>query len=226
MSTMMDALASWLEVSGVPRSADFHRYARSIANARYVIRRVFRIVDEQARERDLDPLEHQVLLQVYGFDGGVPSVGAIAGRLDIAPAFASRLIKGLEKRELLRRVAVASDRRVTIVEITDEGIALLREIDEAVHVHVEYFQSQLQERSRLDALMIFAFYVGLERSSVVADAIRDELRGGEADAEPKPRTRAGKGRTVKAQEGAARSGAGRGSGTRTGVSGATRRARS
>lgn len=169
---MMRALSSWMDASAVPRKQDFHRYAQSIANARYVIRRVFRIVDEQARAKDLDPLEHQMLLQVYGFDGTVPSVSAIAERLDIAAAFASRLIKELERRELVRRVPLASDRRVTIAQITDEGVSLLREIDDAVHVHVKYFQTQLSERDRLDALMIFAFYVGLEPDSVVADAIR------------------------------------------------------
>jgi hypothetical protein len=51
----------------------------------------------------------------------------------------------------------------------------LRQVDEAVHLHVKYFQSQLSDHDRMDSLMIFAFYVGLESDSVVADAIRDEL---------------------------------------------------
>lgn len=203
MSEMMRALSSWLEVGGVPRKQDFHRYTQSIANARYVIRRVFRIVDEQARARDLDPLSHQMLLQIYGFDGDVASVSTIAERLDIAAALASRLIKQLESGGLARRVSLESDRRVTVVEITDEGIALLREIDDAVHLHVKYFQSQLPDRERLDALMIFAFYVGLEPDSVVADAIRGELDGGRRPGRTAakravkggPATGAGRGRT-------------------------------
>jgi DNA-binding MarR family transcriptional regulator len=178
MTEMMRDLFSWLDTSGVPRNQDFHRYAQSIANARYVIRRVFRIVDEQARAMDLDPLEHQALLQIYGFDGDSPSVSGIAERLDIAAAFASRLIKGLETRGLVNRVPLATDRRVTVAEITKEGVALLRQVDEAVHLHVKYFQSQLSDHERMDSLMIFAFYVGLESDSVVADAIRDELQTG------------------------------------------------
>lgn len=175
MSDMMRAFSDWMAVAPERDSEDFQRYAQSIAHARYVIRRVFRIVDEQARERDLDPLEHQALIQIYGFESGSPSVSNVAERLDIAPAFASRLVKGLEQRALVRRVPLKSDRRVTVAEITAAGVAMLREIDSAVHLHVTYFQSQLAPRDRMDALMIFAFYVGLESNSAIADAIREQI---------------------------------------------------
>ena len=182
MSEVMPALASWLDASTAPRTQDFQRYAQSIANARYVIRRIYRIVDEQARSKHLEPLQHQALLQVYGFGDGVANVSAIADRLDVAPAFASRLIKELERQSLIRRGPLATDRRVTVAEITEAGVAPLREIDDAVHLHVKYFQSQVSDRDRLDALTIFAFYVGLEPDSVLADALRDERQTGNGTA--------------------------------------------
>jgi hypothetical protein len=37
---------------------------------------------------------------------------------------------------------------------------LLAEIDEKVHLHVEYFQRQLSDQERVAALGIFAFYLG------------------------------------------------------------------
>lgn len=182
----MRALTEWLEIREAPDNEDFQRYTESIANARYVIRRVFRMVDDQARAAGIDPLEHKVLLQVYGFHGETPSISAVAHRLDIVPAFASRLIKGLEQQGLLRRSQLASDRRVTTVEITDKGVALLREIDNSVHLHIRYFQSQMTKRERMDTLVVSAFYVGVEADSMIATALRDEFN----NSVPTDRTRA------------------------------------
>ena len=41
-------------------------YFHGVAEARYVIRRIFRIVDEQAKSAGLEPLEHQALIQLFG----------------------------------------------------------------------------------------------------------------------------------------------------------------
>lgn len=138
------------------------RYFQGIAEAHYVIRKVFRIVDELAKQAGLDPLEHKMLIQVFGARGGSFRVNEIAARLDVAPAFASRMIKRLEKRELLIRIRDEVDRRATNVQATDAARELLVEIDRRVRVEVEYFQHQLNEEERADALRIFGFYVGTD----------------------------------------------------------------
>jgi DNA-binding MarR family transcriptional regulator len=145
------------------RAADdpaFQQYFEGIAEARYVVRRVFRIVDEQARKLGLEPLEHQALIQIFGAGEPWLRVNHVAERLDIAPAFASRLIKSLEDRGLVKRTASEEDKRITLVEPTDAGREHLAQIDREVQVHVDYFQRQLRGSARVAALGIFAFYLG------------------------------------------------------------------
>lgn len=52
----------------------------------------------------------------------------IAERLRIAPRSATEVIDGLEERELVQRVPHPSDRRATLVQITDEGLRLHAEL--------------------------------------------------------------------------------------------------
>lgn len=175
MSETMRAFTAWVKEDRPNGRGNFRGYAFGIAQARYVIRKVLRIVDEQAKKVGLDSLQHQALIQIYGESDTRMPVNKVAQRLDIAPAFASRLIKELEGKGLIYRQHLAEDKRVICVAATDAGIQLLREIDNAVHVHVNYFQSQLSDEDRLAALAIFAFYVGLEGDSSLAIAIRDSL---------------------------------------------------
>lgn len=141
--------------------SDTERYFVAVAHARYVMRAVTRIVDEQARKEALESLEHQTLIQVCGAQDGPIRINELADRLDIVPAFASRLVRKLEDANLVRRTSSDQDRRVTLVEVTEEGIRLLNRINERVHVYVDLFKHQLPEKAREDAFKIFAFYVGI-----------------------------------------------------------------
>lgn len=138
----------------------FHEYFCSIAEAHHVIRKVFRLVDEQAKKAGLEPLEHKLLIQVFGAPGAPLPVRAVADRLDVSPALASRLLTGLVDRDLVRRVHGDDDRRVTRVTITRAGQRLLATIDRDVREQVGLFQKQLTDDDRAGALRIFAFYLG------------------------------------------------------------------
>ena len=98
--------------------ADKHEYFMAVAHIRYILRKVFRLIEDKARELGIELLAHQALLQVYGSHEQQLRVSELAERLDIAPAFASNLIKGLVKRKLLKRDLDSSDRRVTVLQIT------------------------------------------------------------------------------------------------------------
>ena len=68
MAEVTEAVHRWPASGGAngkgsERRNDFQRYFHGIAKARYVIRKVIRIVDEQAKKAGLDPLEHQALIQ-------------------------------------------------------------------------------------------------------------------------------------------------------------------
>lgn len=140
----------------------FDAYFRGVAEARYVIRKVLRIVDEQAKRVGLEPLEHQALIQIFG-SASPHRVSDLAERLDIAPAFASRLVRGLEADGLVIRSPSAHDKRSTYVTATESARNLLAEIDEGVDLHVGYFHRQLSDAERAVAFGIFAFYVGASR---------------------------------------------------------------
>jgi DNA-binding MarR family transcriptional regulator len=142
------------------RPARSAEYFRGVADARFVIRKVFRIVDERAKSRELDPLEHQALIQIYGARGRDLRVGDVAERLDISPAFASKLVKSLSQKGLVLSSPSLEDQRVTHLKASAKGEALLIEIDADVREHVNFFARQLTHGQKAAALSIFAFYVG------------------------------------------------------------------
>lgn len=174
MNETMRAVAEWTDISDSQRKRAFQSYVRNIAEARYVVRRVLRILDEQAEQHGLEPLLHQALLQVYGVNKGQGiSVGYLADRLDVAVAFVCRMVCRLEEMNLVRRRPSQQDRRATDVHITRAGIDRLSRIDDAVHRHVGAVQHDLSDDQRFAALSIFAFYVGLDPSSTIATSIRE-----------------------------------------------------
>ncbi|WP_103381799.1 MULTISPECIES: MarR family winged helix-turn-helix transcriptional regulator [Pseudonocardia] len=175
------AYATWSDVGATQRDADFRAYAFNIAEARYVMRRVTRIINEEAKKRGFDPLQHQALLQIYGVREGVQlTISGLGERLDVPAAFASRLVRALEGEGYVVRTPSEQDRRVTFVEATDAGVRMLREIDEEVHRHVAFFQHSLRDEQRIAALSIFAFYVGIDADSPIADALRAEREAPDA----------------------------------------------
>ena len=139
---------------------DKHAYFLGVAEARYVLRKVFRIVEEQAKKFGLDPLAHQALIQVYGSPEMSLQVNQIANRLDITPAFASSLVRILVDKGLVERRRDDRDQRVTYVAITGTGREVMDSIDENVKFHVDYFVGQITPQEREGALSILMFYVG------------------------------------------------------------------
>lgn len=139
---------------------DKHAYFMGVAEARYVLRKVFRIVEEQAKKFGLDPLAHQALIQIYGSPDMELQVNQIANRLDITPAFSSSLVRSLVEKEFVLRRGHERDQRVTFVAISERGREVMDAIDENVKFHVDYFVGQLTVEERESALSIFMFYVG------------------------------------------------------------------
>src|SRR5882762_9788824 len=84
-------------------TADRHPYFHGVAQARYVLRKVFRLVEEEAKRAGIDPLAHQALIQIYGSEKGALRVKEVAERLDISPALSSSLIKLLVAKGYVAR---------------------------------------------------------------------------------------------------------------------------
>lgn len=138
-----------------------HDYFAEVAEARHILRRVFRITEEQARDAGFEPLAHQALIQIYGSPEQRLRVNQLAERLDITPAFASSLLKSLDADGMIDRRRDEVDHRVTWVSVTDAAIEKLVAIDAAVGFHVDYFAAQIPARDRKRALATLKFYVGL-----------------------------------------------------------------
>ena len=136
------------------------QYFESIAEARYVARQVFRLVDERAKVHGLEALEHQALIQIYGAKSDEISVGEVAARLHIVAAFGSKQVKLLVQKQLVRSRPSSLDQRVVHLSVTAKGAKLLSLIDDEVRVHVDYFTQQLSPEQKEAAIAIFAFYVG------------------------------------------------------------------
>src|SRR3954470_15929811 len=102
-------------------TADRRPYFQGVAQARYVLRKVFRLVEDEAKRAGIDPLAHQALIQIYGSATGALKVKDVAERLDITPAFASSLVKALGTRRLVATQKDKQDGRVNWVQITKEG---------------------------------------------------------------------------------------------------------
>lgn len=139
-----------------------HEYIMAVAQARYILRKLFRLVEDTAKELGIEPLAHQALLQVYGSAGQALRVGELGERLDITTAFTSNLVKGLVGNGYLVRELLASDARATVLRLTDAGRELCNRIDADVRPHVDYFARQLSADERRIALSTVMFYIGTD----------------------------------------------------------------
>ncbi|MDX3904641.1 MAG: MarR family transcriptional regulator [Pigmentiphaga sp.] len=155
---------------------DKHVYFQGVANARYVLRKVFRMVEERARRAHIDPLAHQALIQIYGSPGKSLRVKDVADRLDISQAFASSLVRVLVDGGFAARSREGEDKRETQVTVTEQGIALLTGIDSAVQADVDAFTEGLSEEEKEQALSILLFYVGTSIESSDGTDGRDLMR--------------------------------------------------
>jgi DNA-binding MarR family transcriptional regulator len=100
---------------------------RSLAAFRYEIRKFMAFSEQAAREAGIEPQQHQMLLAVRGLPDGVrPTIGAIAERLCVQHHTAVALVDKLEARALLRRQRSDVDRREVLLQLTEEGLELLR----------------------------------------------------------------------------------------------------
>ncbi|MGV6871792.1 MarR family transcriptional regulator [Pseudochelatococcus sp. B33] len=152
----------WNDTDGHEHIYGFDDYMEIVADARYIVRKVQRIIDDCSRANGLEPLQHQALIQIYGAPDHMLPVGHLAERLNIVSALASRLVLQLETARLVRRIRSERDRRTTFVAATEQGRERLRAIVNDVHVKVACFRATVTPRQRYAALEISRFYVGSE----------------------------------------------------------------
>jgi len=104
----------------------------ALAEFRYQLRRFQRFSEDAAREVELEPQHHQLMLAIKGSPDGRLSIGEIADRLQIQHHSAVGLVARTEDHGLVMRERGETDRRQVFVSLTPQGGELLRDLS-AVH---------------------------------------------------------------------------------------------
>jgi DNA-binding MarR family transcriptional regulator len=108
---------------------------RALAEFRFQIRGFLKTSEEAARFVGLEPQQHQLMLAIKGLpEGDQPTVGRVAERLQLKHHSAVELVDRCERLGLMRRSQDTADHRRVLVELTEEGEAVLRRLSE---VHTE-----------------------------------------------------------------------------------------
>jgi DNA-binding MarR family transcriptional regulator len=134
----------------------------AVADARFLLRRAFRIIDDEARRSGLDPLDNQLLVQLRGAPDMTHSVSELAMRLDVPLNLVSRLSRELERRGYVDRLSSTRDRRVTLVRATEAGLDIAREIGDRSRDRFDTLRDVLSEERRVAALEVWVRNFGIE----------------------------------------------------------------
>lgn len=148
MNQWLDSLAIHIVIRCIVNDTsppDFSsREYRALSELRYQIRNFLHFSEQQARDHEVEPQQHQLLLTIRGLPEERPAtVSELAQRLFLRHHSAVELINRLEARGLVKREHSSVDRRQVLVSLTRTGSALLRKLTEAHRQELETFAPQL-----------------------------------------------------------------------------------
>jgi DNA-binding MarR family transcriptional regulator len=102
---------------------------RALARFRYLIRQFLQFSEEAAKQEELEPQQHQMLLVIRASDDPAgPTVGEVAEHLLIRHHSAVGLADRLEQRELIERAKGSEDRRQVRLRLTERGEHILEHL--------------------------------------------------------------------------------------------------
>lgn len=102
---------------------------RALAELRYQIRRFLRFSEDAAREANIEPQQHQLLLAIKGLPKDQePTIRVLAERLCVKHHTTVALVDHLEARSLVRRERHQEDRREILLRLTPASARLLRRL--------------------------------------------------------------------------------------------------
>jgi DNA-binding MarR family transcriptional regulator len=105
---------------------------QALAELRYQLRVFVSFSEAAARERGIEPQQHQLLLAIKGLPTGMrPTVRVLAERLRLRHHSVVELIDRLERVALAARTPSPTDGREILVRVTANGERLLRKLSVA-----------------------------------------------------------------------------------------------
>ncbi|MEU6772572.1 MarR family transcriptional regulator [Streptomyces sp. NPDC046759] len=112
-------------------------------------RRVHRIQKRHLERHELGVTPAQSrLLRTLAHYASPPRMADLAERLEVVPRAVTTLVDGLEANGKVRRMPDPANRRVTRIELTDEGRTTLRELRGARRSAAEEILAPLTEKER------------------------------------------------------------------------------
>lgn len=111
---------------------------QDLAEFRRQIRQFVHASEDIAREHNVEPQQHQLLLAVHGLPAGVkPTIGEIAARLFIQHHSAVELVNRLEATGAIARTPGVEDKRQVLLRLTVVGRSILRQLALAHRTELE-----------------------------------------------------------------------------------------
>ncbi|WP_338675074.1 MarR family transcriptional regulator [Streptomyces sp. SCSIO 30461] len=110
-------------------------------------RRLHRIQKRHLEPVGVTPAQSRLLRVLAHYDGA-PRMADLADRLEVVPRAVTTLVDGLEANGRVRRVQDPANRRVVRVELTDLGLATLRELRGARRAAAEDILAPLNAEQR------------------------------------------------------------------------------
>jgi DNA-binding MarR family transcriptional regulator len=114
---------------GEAEEPEFDHILSELASFRYLLRKFLRFSESAAREIDITPQQHQLMLGIAAFTGsGKATVSELAEFLQERHHSVVGLIDRAVLSGLVRRENTSSDRRVVVVSLTSRGRSILKKL--------------------------------------------------------------------------------------------------
>jgi DNA-binding MarR family transcriptional regulator len=108
---------------------EFDHVLSELASFRYLLRKFLRFSESAARDVDITPQQHQLMLGIAGFTGnGKATVSELAEFLQERHHSVVGLIDRAVLSGLVRRESDSSDRRIVVVSLTSRGRGILKKL--------------------------------------------------------------------------------------------------
>jgi DNA-binding MarR family transcriptional regulator len=111
---------------------------RDLAEFRRQIRQFLHFSEATAKEHQIEPQQHQLLLAVHGLPADIkPTIREIASRLFIQHHSAVELVNRLEATGAIARTPSLEDKREIWIRLTPAGVRVLRRLALAHRTELE-----------------------------------------------------------------------------------------
>lgn len=125
---------------------------------------------EEARRRNLSPIQAQFLIHRLHHDVELRRVSQLAREFDLTPATVSEAIASLESKELVRREQGPEDRRVVTLRLTPDGEKLATTLSKWADPVKEHLERFTQEEREAAMCFLMDLAGSLQRSGLITVA--------------------------------------------------------